>query len=201
MPASATAQASAPSCRAQRGSVMPESPERRHYTDLTQIRATDPPAIARAWRHRQTRPTLRGDKLLLIVAADHPARGALSVGSRPSAMHSRYDLLDRLRTALANPRVDGVLATADILDDLDTSKESSHIAGRSRCLRQRAFCRRRLGATRGPGQLWLVRNAGVLEPSRCVRRFPWAGWCGGGRRAKRRERRGRERQRTGAERA
>ncbi len=54
----------------------------------------------------------------MIVAADHPARGALGVGSRPTAMNSRTDLLDRLRAALADPGVDGVLATSDILDDL-----------------------------------------------------------------------------------
>ncbi len=54
----------------------------------------------------------------MIVAADHPARGALAVGSRPTAMNSRTDLLDRLRAALADPGVDGVLATSDILDDL-----------------------------------------------------------------------------------
>ena len=54
----------------------------------------------------------------MIVAADHPARGALAVGNRPTAMNSRTDLLDRLRAALADPGVDGVLATADILDDL-----------------------------------------------------------------------------------
>jgi len=54
----------------------------------------------------------------MIVAADHPARGALGVGSRSTAMNSRTDLLDRLRAALADPGVDGVLATADILDDL-----------------------------------------------------------------------------------
>lgn len=54
----------------------------------------------------------------MIVAADHPARGALAVGNRPTAMNSRTDLLDRLRAALAEPGVDGVLATSDILDDL-----------------------------------------------------------------------------------
>jgi hypothetical protein len=54
----------------------------------------------------------------MIVAADHPARGALAVGGRPTAMNSRTELLDRLRAALAHPGVDGVLATADILDDL-----------------------------------------------------------------------------------
>ena len=61
---------------------------------------------------------MRGDGKLMIVAADHPARGALAVGNRPTAMNSRTDLLDRLRTALADPGVDGVLATSDILDDL-----------------------------------------------------------------------------------
>lgn len=55
---------------------------------------------------------------LLIVAADHPARGALGVGSDPMAMADRYDLLQRLATALARPGVDGVLGTPDIIGDL-----------------------------------------------------------------------------------
>ncbi|CAN3129944.1 aldolase [Mycobacterium sp. smrl_JER01] len=88
------------------------------YPAVTELRATDPDAVARAWARRTTRPTVRGDGRLMIVAADHPARGALAVGSRPTAMNSRTDLLDRLRAALADPGVDGVLATADILDDL-----------------------------------------------------------------------------------
>jgi DhnA family fructose-bisphosphate aldolase class Ia len=88
------------------------------YASVTQVRAADPGAVARAWAARTTRPTVRGDGRLMIVAADHPARGALAVGSRPTAMNSRVDLLDRLRAALADPGVDGVLGTADILDDL-----------------------------------------------------------------------------------
>lgn len=88
------------------------------YAAVTDLRACDPLAIARAWQARTTRPTVRGDGRLMIVAADHPARGALAVGSRPTAMNSRVDLLDRLRAALADPGVDGVLATSDILDDL-----------------------------------------------------------------------------------
>ena len=88
------------------------------YADLTEIRTADPAAVAQAWQARTTRPTVRGDGRLMIVAADHPARGALAVGDRPTAMNNRLDLLDRLRAALADPGVDGVLATADILDDL-----------------------------------------------------------------------------------
>ncbi|MDY6995494.1 MAG: aldolase [Actinomycetota bacterium] len=97
---------------------MSDTPTCRDYAEVAEIRATDPAAIAAAWEHRSTRPTLRGNGRLMIVAADHPARGALAVGSRPTAMNSRTDLLDRLRAALADPGVDGVLATADILDDL-----------------------------------------------------------------------------------
>ena len=90
----------------------------KDYTEITELRAGDPAAIGRAWQNRSTRPTVRGNGRLMIVAADHPARGALAVGSRPTAMSSRNDLLDRLRAALADPGVDGVLATSDILDDL-----------------------------------------------------------------------------------
>src|SRR4051794_20958581 len=54
----------------------------------------------------------------MIVAADHPARGALGVGGRGLAMANRADLLERLCVALSRPGVDGVLATADILEDL-----------------------------------------------------------------------------------
>ncbi|VEG56765.1 DhnA-type fructose-1,6-bisphosphate aldolase-like enzyme [Mycolicibacterium aurum] len=97
---------------------MSETPLCTDYAAITEIRATDPAAVARAWDHRSARPTVRGNGRLMIVAADHPARGALSVGSRPTAMNSRTDLLDRLRAALADPGVDGVLATSDILDDL-----------------------------------------------------------------------------------
>src|ERR1700710_1972908 len=88
------------------------------YAAVTDVRAADPGAVARAWEARTTRPTIQGDGRLMIVAADHPARGALAVGNRPTAMNSRTDLLDRLRAALADPGVDGVLATSDILDDL-----------------------------------------------------------------------------------
>ena len=90
----------------------------RDYAEITDVRAADPQAIERAWQTRTIRPAIRGNGRLMIVAADHPARGALGVGDRPTAMNSRTDLLDRLRAALADPGVDGVLATADILDDL-----------------------------------------------------------------------------------
>ena len=86
--------------------------------DLTEIRAREPHLIAQGWAARTRRPLLGPDGRLLLVAADHPARGALGVRSEAMAMASRPALLDRLATALSRPGVDGVLGTPDILDDL-----------------------------------------------------------------------------------
>ncbi|MFF0885930.1 deoxyribose-phosphate aldolase [Streptomyces sp. NPDC001046] len=86
--------------------------------ELTTIRARHPEAVAEAAARRTRRPLLGDSGRLMIVAADHPARGALAVGDRRLAMAHRADLLERLCTALSRPGVDGVLATADILEDL-----------------------------------------------------------------------------------
>lgn len=83
---------------------------------LTLRRIADPAAVADAWSARRTRPIPPDG--LLIVAADHPARGALGVRDQPDAMASRPELLRRLAITLANPRVDGVLASAEVLEDL-----------------------------------------------------------------------------------
>ncbi|MFJ9958387.1 Cgl0159 family (beta/alpha)8-fold protein [Streptomyces avermitilis] len=86
--------------------------------DLATVRARHPEAIAEAAGRRTRRPLIGESGRLLIVAADHPARGALGVGGRGLAMAHRADLLERLCVALSRPGVDGVLATADILEDL-----------------------------------------------------------------------------------
>ncbi|MDG5806537.1 deoxyribose-phosphate aldolase [Streptomyces ossamyceticus] len=86
--------------------------------DLVSVRARHPEAVAEAAARRSRRPLIGDRGRLMIVAADHPARGALGVGGRPLAMADRADLLQRLCTALSRPGVDGVLATADILEDL-----------------------------------------------------------------------------------
>ncbi|WP_306188972.1 deoxyribose-phosphate aldolase [Streptomyces sp. MK5] len=86
--------------------------------DLTAVRARHPEAVAEAAARRVRRPLFGDSGRLMIVAADHPARGALAVGDRRLAMANRADLLRRLCVALSRPGVDGVLATADILEDL-----------------------------------------------------------------------------------
>ncbi|MFB6844872.1 deoxyribose-phosphate aldolase [Streptomyces sp. NPDC056373] len=87
-------------------------------SELVHLRSHRPEAIAEAAAHRTRRPLLNTSGRLMIIAADHPARGALGAGGRSMAMANRADLLERLCLALSRPGVDGVLATADILDDL-----------------------------------------------------------------------------------
>ncbi|MDX2643301.1 deoxyribose-phosphate aldolase [Streptomyces sp. NPDC001902] len=87
-------------------------------SDLVKVRTHHPEAIAEAAARRVRRPLVGDSGRLMIVAADHPARGAFAVGDREFAMANRVDLLERLCTALSRPGVDGVLGTADILEDL-----------------------------------------------------------------------------------
>jgi hypothetical protein len=84
---------------------------------LSDARFHRPAAIAEAAARRVTRSGWGSDRLL-ILAADHPARGVVDVGSEPLAMGDRYDMLDRLVAALAVPGVDGVLGSPDVIEDL-----------------------------------------------------------------------------------
>ena len=88
------------------------------FDTLRETRANDPHAVVRAAAARRRRPLLGAKGRLMLVAADHPARSALGVGGRGGVMADRYELLQRLLSALERPGVDGVLGTADILEDL-----------------------------------------------------------------------------------
>ena len=88
------------------------------FARLRDLRHAQPEAVGAALSARTRRPLVRGDGRLFIVAADHPARGALSVRNDPAAMADRYELLERLALALSRPGVDGVLGTPDIIEDL-----------------------------------------------------------------------------------
>lgn len=87
---------------------------------LRRLRVAEPEAIAAAAsaRRRRPRPLMAGGGRLMLIAADHPARGALGVRDDPLAMGDRRELLERLVVALARPGVDGVLATPDVVEDL-----------------------------------------------------------------------------------
>lgn len=84
---------------------------------LVEIRAYEPERIARTLADRP-RGELPRDGKVLIIACDHPARGALGAGDNPTAMASREDLLARCVEALSRPGVHGFLGTADLIEDL-----------------------------------------------------------------------------------
>jgi hypothetical protein len=85
---------------------------------VRETRALHPERIAELAAARVRRPLLRGNNRLMLVAADHPARGALGVRELPTAMEDRRELISRLVRALRRPGVDGVLGPADVLEDL-----------------------------------------------------------------------------------
>lgn len=85
---------------------------------IRETRARHPERLAEVYAQRKRRDVTSGDGRLFIIAADHPARGALGVRNDPMAMANRYTLLHRLQIALSRPGVDGVLGTPDIIDDL-----------------------------------------------------------------------------------
>ena len=91
---------------------------REDYRALIEARIREPESLLRALRQRRRRDLVGPDGNLLIVAVDHTARGMLAVGSNPLAVADRYTLLDRVIRALAVPGVDGVMASADILEEL-----------------------------------------------------------------------------------
>jgi DhnA family fructose-bisphosphate aldolase class Ia len=85
---------------------------------ITNLRVTNPAAVRAALRDRVRPAGLPADGKMMLIAADHPARGAISVGSDPMAMADRASLLGRIVTALSQPGVDGILGQPDILEDL-----------------------------------------------------------------------------------
>jgi hypothetical protein len=85
---------------------------------LAETRLRRPEAIAEAARARIRRPIVGERSRMLIVAADHTARGTIDIEPNDGAMGDRYGLLERLVAALRVPEVDGVLATPDIVEDL-----------------------------------------------------------------------------------
>lgn len=85
---------------------------------LAERRFAEPDSIAAALAARVPAPPVQAGQRLLVIAADHPARGALAAGGDDYAMASREELLERCLVALARPGVSGFLGTPDIIEDL-----------------------------------------------------------------------------------
>jgi DhnA family fructose-bisphosphate aldolase class Ia len=92
--------------------------DRADYAALIEARVRNPHSLQTALKGRRRRDLVGPDGNLLIVAVDHTARGMIAAGSDPLAVADRYTLLDRVMRALEVPGVDGVMASADILEEL-----------------------------------------------------------------------------------
>ncbi len=86
---------------------------------LLETRTSRPNEIAVAYAARRRPSELVNDRgTMFLVAADHPARGALRSGPDPMAMADRRGMLERLVIALGHPDVDGVLGSPDVVEEL-----------------------------------------------------------------------------------
>jgi DhnA family fructose-bisphosphate aldolase class Ia len=92
--------------------------ERAEYDRITEVRVREPEALRLSLKGRARRGLIGPDGNLFIVAADHTARGMLAVGDDPLAVADRYTLLNNIVAALSVDDVDGVMASADILEEL-----------------------------------------------------------------------------------
>lgn len=87
------------------------------WEQLIRTRRREPARALAALRGRRRRPLLVDDALF-IVAMDHTARGMLGVPGDPFAMADRRRALEALLIALDSDGVDGVLGSADVLEEL-----------------------------------------------------------------------------------
>ena len=89
------------------------------WEQLVEQRACEPGAVSIAYAERRRPERILSERgTLFLVAADHPARGALASGDDAMAMADRRSLLARLVDALEHPDVDGVLGTPDVVEEL-----------------------------------------------------------------------------------
>jgi DhnA family fructose-bisphosphate aldolase class Ia/sugar phosphate isomerase/epimerase len=85
---------------------------------LVDLRVNQPELIRERFQQRKQRENLTPDGKLVILAADHPARMVTNVGDDPVAMGDRFNYLGRIVRVLLGSSIDGLMATADIFEDL-----------------------------------------------------------------------------------
>src|ERR1700730_8731707 len=88
------------------------------YNRITELRVSDPDLPKREARRRVRRDSLSEDGKLVVLAADHPARMTTSIRDDPLRIGRRQELLARILRVLADSPFDGILGTADIIDEL-----------------------------------------------------------------------------------
>ena len=85
---------------------------------ITEVRACRPEIIQRQAQIRKRRRRLAPRGKLTILAADHPGRGATSLGDDPWRMANRREYLARILRVLTQSNFDGFMSTPDMVEDL-----------------------------------------------------------------------------------
>lgn len=88
------------------------------FEEITELRIHKPRLVEEEARTRKRRARLTRDGKLVLVALDHPARGINTIRGDALAMGDRFEYLARARRVLADPDLDGVLASADVMEEL-----------------------------------------------------------------------------------
>src|SRR5207245_5288433 len=88
------------------------------FEEITDVRVERPRWIEKEAKRRKRPRRLTRDGKLVLLAIDHPARGVTAIRGDALAMGDRYQYLARTRRVLDDPELDGVVATADLLEEL-----------------------------------------------------------------------------------
>ncbi len=88
------------------------------FAEITDLRVQKPDLAREELSKRKRRDVLAPDGRLVILAADHPARSVTRVGTHPTAMGHRLDYLGRIIRVLALSKIDGLMATSDLIDEV-----------------------------------------------------------------------------------
>lgn len=88
------------------------------FARITDLRLERPDLVREELSRRKRRRVLAPDGRLVLLAADHPARYLTNVGADATAMGDRLQFLARILRVLQGSRVDGLMATADVVDEV-----------------------------------------------------------------------------------
>lgn len=88
------------------------------WDELCELRVNKKDIIKERMLKRKQRKQLAKDGNMVILAADHPARMVTNSGEDPVRMGDRFDYLGRCARVMMASSVDGLMATADIIEDL-----------------------------------------------------------------------------------
>ena len=84
------------------------------FEEISRLRVEQPDLIKKELLGRKRRKTIAPNGYLTVLAADHPARYLMS----PLEMGNRLDYAGRIVRCLAESDLDGLMATADVIEDI-----------------------------------------------------------------------------------